>query len=827
MKEVESKEVFLKLYMAETEEEVAEILTKYRMDDSNNWIPYGGQESNYSVIGNQASTAERALVERITNSVDAVLMKKCYEKEIDPKSANAPKSTLVAVNDLFELNGIDSEKRNETLVDEMEDSIVIYATSKNCCTYKDLGNNPHVNIIVYDEGEGQTPNNLPKTILSLLRGNKKGIKFTQGTYNQGGSGSLMYCGNQKYCLIISKRNIAIPNKFNTQDDDTVNKWGWTIVKEMLDENDRDPKFVYFAPNGMVPMFESEELPLKATIIKGNEAKAYLNYDNSCSAAIPYTKNSSCGTAIKLYNYSLKQKGPLVSHFKYEMGRGVLDTYLPIRLIDCRKNKFNNDTIFRGLNKLIEDDNRHKENPLVNLKFPIYNSFDINYLGKKQKVKMTIYGFNTTKDNAKSAKDILGTGEVSPIRLVLGEQFQGELPKVHISNAKLGIIKDSILIIIEFPDINSEFKKDLFMTDRERLMDKLPKEKIVQNLKAFLNENETLKEFAQEKMKEIVSQENVENLDLVDAVKNWINEDPDIAELLSGNQVEHIQEKYNKVGNVALGMPRSTIKTTNNQQVIDGFFEELLDIPTYFLPSHTYKENKYVLKVTQNKNFTLKFKTNAKVDFFDREINPGLVDICINGEKAEYSITSNPGEFKFYFSNQYTKKVEKLNIKFVVCMSNQEFKCEYDFEVTVKEPVLKNANKSEKNKKDIGLPQYRLVYKDDWETCGMNEYSGDILYDQGEEIYLINMDNVYFLNKVASLSDEGEREYFTQLYKIYMLVCGVVAKAEFKRINEQQTGNKKYESEDESVKEITSNASRMVFVMEKVITNINTRIRGKV
>jgi len=667
--------------------------------------------------------------------------------------------------------------------------------------------------------------NLPKTILSLLRGNKKGIKFTQGTYNQGGSGSLMYCGESKFCLIVSKRNINIPDCFNDPLDDSKEMWGWTLIKEVLNGNERDPKFVYYAPNGKIPRFLASELPLKANIIKGDEAKRYLNYDKSCSAGIPYSKNTSCGTAIKLYNYSLRQKGPLVSHFKYELGRGILDTYLPIKLIDCRKNKFNNETVFRGLNKLIEDDNRNKKDPLVNSRFPITNNFSINYGNKEQKVKMTVYGFNNTKDNAKSAKDILGTGEISPIRLVLGEQFQGELTKSYITNAKLGVIKDSLLIIIEFPNIIPEFKKDLFMTDRERLLEKLPKEKIVQNLKTFLNENDVLKEFAQDKMKEILSQQNVETLDVVDAVKSWINEDPEIADLLNGNEIEHMKEKFNKVGNMGLGFPIPSTKTVNNQLVMEDVFCELKDIPTYFIPLHTQKELNYILKVTQNKSFTLKFKTNAKVDFFDRENNPGSVNIKINGTDAEYSITTSPGEFKFYFPNKYTGKVTDLKLNFELKTTNSEFYCKYDFDIVVKAPVLKEATKSEKNKKDMSLPQYRLVYKDNWEDCGMNCYSGDILYNpQGEETYLINMDNVYFASKLQNLTTDAEKEYFTQLYKIYMLICGVVAKAEYKRMRDQVDA--KYESEYESVKEITSNASRMVFVMEKIITNINYRMQGK-
>ena len=42
-----------------------------------NWYPLGGNENNFGVIENQQSTPIAALIEKITNSIDAVLMKKC------------------------------------------------------------------------------------------------------------------------------------------------------------------------------------------------------------------------------------------------------------------------------------------------------------------------------------------------------------------------------------------------------------------------------------------------------------------------------------------------------------------------------------------------------------------------------------------------------------------------------------------------------------------------------------------------------------------------------------------------------------------------------
>lgn len=96
------KKLFLALYEAGTEQEIEELIIQNPdvFDDSSNWKPLGGNPSNYGVIENQQSNPIAALIEKITNSIDATLTKRCLEENIDPKSENAPRSMSDAV-DLF------------------------------------------------------------------------------------------------------------------------------------------------------------------------------------------------------------------------------------------------------------------------------------------------------------------------------------------------------------------------------------------------------------------------------------------------------------------------------------------------------------------------------------------------------------------------------------------------------------------------------------------------------------------------------------------------------------------------------------------------------
>ena len=64
-------------------EEVDIFLNKYsEIFKSENWYPLGGKETNFAVIENQQSAPIAALIEKITNSIDAILMRKCFEANV-------------------------------------------------------------------------------------------------------------------------------------------------------------------------------------------------------------------------------------------------------------------------------------------------------------------------------------------------------------------------------------------------------------------------------------------------------------------------------------------------------------------------------------------------------------------------------------------------------------------------------------------------------------------------------------------------------------------------------------------------------------------------
>ena len=191
------------LLRADTEDQVINLLRQYEYwDDPSVWRPFGDKEDNFSTIGNQSANPEAALVEKVVNAVDAVLMGECWEAGIRPNSPEAPRNIPEAVatfifkdaskaNTLGHISYWWPQKRREVSA-----RITLAATGTR--------SNPSITIV--DSGEGQTPDSMPDTLLSLDKKNKIDIHFVQGKFNMGGTGALRFCGTHNLQLIISRRN---------------------------------------------------------------------------------------------------------------------------------------------------------------------------------------------------------------------------------------------------------------------------------------------------------------------------------------------------------------------------------------------------------------------------------------------------------------------------------------------------------------------------------------------------------------------------------------------------------------------------------------------
>ncbi len=155
------EKLFWQIFHCNGEGDLHELIIENEcLRNPNNWYPYGGRDkddrSNFSTFENQQAHSGAALVEKITNSIDALLLKQCRQKGIDPKSKDAPKTMEQATEKFFDIpKGDIGELPSGARTKMARDNIQIIAT----------GNEDKPDLMVYDYGEGQHPDNFKNTFL--------------------------------------------------------------------------------------------------------------------------------------------------------------------------------------------------------------------------------------------------------------------------------------------------------------------------------------------------------------------------------------------------------------------------------------------------------------------------------------------------------------------------------------------------------------------------------------------------------------------------------------------------------------------------------------
>jgi len=161
----ETKRLCLDLISADTENDVIRLLCNARMwDEPAFWRNYGDYENNYNTIGNQQSSPDAALIEKVVNAIDARLMNECLVRGINPEGPTAPQSIQEAVAHFFD-QGIDSVRAGRirewpmSKRTEVARNITVAATGAKAVSGRPC-------FTISDSGEGQTPATMPNTFLS-------------------------------------------------------------------------------------------------------------------------------------------------------------------------------------------------------------------------------------------------------------------------------------------------------------------------------------------------------------------------------------------------------------------------------------------------------------------------------------------------------------------------------------------------------------------------------------------------------------------------------------------------------------------------------------
>ena len=735
------------LLHADTEDEVISILKQRRYwDDPGVWKPFGGKDNNFSNMGNQTSQPEAALVEKLVNSVDAVLMGECWQAGIRPDSPEAPQTILEAVAQFFgggrskadtmgDVARWDGRKRRE-----VAKRITLAATG-------DLQN---VSFSIVDSGEGQSPNAIPETLLSLDQGNKVYVQFVQGKFNMGGTGALRFCGRHNLQLIISRRNPAI-GAFQG-DDPSIDQWGFTIVRREDPTGQRKiSMYTYLSPmpEGVL-RFTAESLPL---FPEGNGA---------------YARTTAWGTAIKLYQYQLtgrshilRRRG-LLQHLDLRLPQPAL----PIRLYECRyageARSFA--TNLNGITVRLTDDRSKNLEP----GFPASSLIAI----QGYQLPVSIYAFK--KDKADSYKRAEG------VLLMVNGQTQGILPQHFFGRRAVGLdrLRDSLLVVVDCTGLSGRLREDLFMNSRDRMEEGELLRAIEDELQLCLRTHQGLRDLRQRRQQEEAAAKLQDSEPFRETLEAIMRKSPAIARLFSGSGP--LPNPFRPVD--APGAKAYTGKPH----------------PTVFKFRDLDYGKELARTTPRNMRSRISFTTDVVNDYFDRREFPGSFLLrptgpqTCNGTVPNHSLNLNNGVATLNLKlPEAAVEGESFTYRLVVGDDTLIFPFENRFAVTVgphQDPSGRKGARVPRREQgpDTGtapsgleIPQPNRVFKPDWPQHGFDEHSAlkvvddsdnDTRPNSGSYTYYINMDNVYLQSELKA--SKGSMELVRARWEFGMMLVAL-------------------------------------------------------
>ena len=721
-----AKKLCLLLLNSDEEEDVVEILKREGYwNDPAAWRPYGGIKNNRGVVGNQQSSPVAALVEKIVNSIDAVLTGACLAAGVDPTGEDAPKSMTQAVEEFFDVRGGKIQTLSAIQRTALAENIQLVA----------VGSKDRPCYLIIDTGEGQTPDQFPDTFLSLLHENKSRIPFVQGKFNMGGTGVLQFSGTHSFQLIVSRRqpDIGSPNS----DPSLRNSWGFTLIRR-LDPGPDQPQstYVYLDPGGRIPCFDADSLPL----LPGRYPERMAN-------------PLEAGTCIKLWHYKLPGLRTLATlDLRYALQTHLQDPALPIRISERRTGYRANyyDTTMAGLSSVLEDSRQDIETGFDNgstLKVPGVGDVDLRLV--------------VVSDAAES-----GSAErkfPSGMFFNINGQLHGERNSQYIERrTKLAYVADTMIVMVDCTRLPVRVREDLFMGSRDRMRICPELTALEEAILTYLKDHPGLREL-NARRRQVRLERSLSENETAKIIQDLVRADPTLANLFGKGQAVKVP-----VGPV--GPPEKYVGK---------------EYPTFFRLTKQ-PAGGLVKQCAKNRFCRVEFETDATNDFFSRVKNKGSLKVTGSPQLIGGVHLWN-GRATVRLAPPETCSVGDL-LKVKVAVSDVSRTEPFESSLTVEVmPEVPEPESGTTGRTDVateagggalaGLPNIIEVRQDKWEEAKFNENSALAIKhgnDDGAIDIYVNMDNLHLRNEIARRRDMSPEilQYWFK-YGLLLLALGML------------------------------------------------------
>lgn len=721
-------------------------------EDETLWMPYGGTESNIGIISSQQADPVAALVEKIVNGIDAVLMLHCRLKGVDPQSVYAAANMQEAVKEYL---GWDIP------TPKVENNRELHARSHHMSLVFS-GNTGSPTIDMIDRGEGQNPEDFHRTFVSLNQIRKSKIPFVQGKYNMGSTGVLNFLGGVALQMIISRRHPDLDG----------HSWGMTIVRCRFVKEKNQSLWEYLAPGGEVLSWNQSGIPIIPSGRRGDSEQ--------------FSESIEHGSVIRLWDY---EGGPVSVIRKAGAWRHKLDALLPqitipVHMWDYRTELHSGDqtTISRllvgaynrsfSLRELVHPDGSVSSTISTPIwiyvdGYPIFVEVHYPVVASEDGRIEEVWVFSG-KDRLESQA---GYG---PIFYIINGQshsyedatFFNQKDVNHLRDLQYGLMVYADLTEMVERGMSHKEVEDLFMASRDRFRKTDLSKKIKSEVAKALGSNQELKNLAHlaRIQKHRASKEQSE-----ESKKEW-------ADLMKRIQPTG-KGQFTRDNPQDLPEIQQTKRFPNDWKLVK--------------PRKTRKDPVPIHQYTQNTVPVVEFESDAEFEYFTRAEEPGSIEVFrIDQETGEVTpdthlIRKQNGRFRLSLPSLQILEIDQtVHCKSVVTDPQRDRLREPPWiHEWIVEPKLRgskpsNGNGGHKPKPPVQatlFPEVRLVDKDQWDDHGFDEYSGATLTvsEEGNTVVFVNMDNSYLLHAVRSVYNDDIRANVRDFYATAMAANAVV------------------------------------------------------
>lgn len=575
------RDLFMSLLRAGTEDEVQAILDAQGLaSDETKWKPYGDNESFYGVVENQQAHPVPALVEKITNGIDAILEKRVLQDGIDIRSPQAPRSVPEALDRYF------PDHRNWDLGDarrwQARDLQIVAS-----------GPRRDTSLLVYDNGVGQAPVDFPGTFLSLLRGNKNDVHFVQGKYNMGGAGAIAFCGDRRFQLVASKRY------------DGSQPLGFTLLRRHPPKlaqaaNRKNTWYEYLVFDGQVAAVDIDELDV------GLDGRRFTT-----------------GSMLKLYSYRLPEgaRSIISRDLNLSLNEFLFEPALPFLTVDNNERYPDNRAPIRpvyGLKRRLEADTE-----TVETRFS-----EVSKTAEFGELRVTVYVFKPRSrgQGVKETKQYIQREYFKngmTVLFSLNGQVHGSYSSEFVTRAlKMPLLKDYLLIHVDCSRLDLEVRNELFMASRDRLKAGDKADAIRKHLRDILADSD-LKEIAKRRKSSL----NVDNADAGKMLRDLTRNMP-INDALTKILRQTFDLPGQKSGTAQKDEREERQRPKREPREVPPFYPQRYPSAFRVKGGDAAEKGLKLFKLPQGGSRTISFATDVENEYFDRTDDPGDMKLAV-------------------------------------------------------------------------------------------------------------------------------------------------------------------------------------------------------